>query len=86
MEVMDDKEQKKFLEDSGYRTVRKQMLCSCTMRTFFDLLESKLPSTLKANTQVKEGEAPKKTWESDKAFLDEFIDTLNDELKDVMIY
>ena len=39
---MDEKEQKKFFEDSGYMTMRKRMLCSLYMKEFFELLESKV--------------------------------------------
>ena len=42
--MTDEKEQKAFLSQSGYRTIRKRMLCSCTLKTFFELLESKLPN------------------------------------------
>ena len=44
MERMTDEQQKKFLSDSGYRTVRKRMLCSCSFKTFLELLATKLTS------------------------------------------
>jgi hypothetical protein len=59
MNVMDDKEQKEFLRASGYSTIRKQMLCSCNLKSLYELIESKLPSsgyTVKSGT-VKEGES-----------------------------
>jgi hypothetical protein len=58
MNVMDDKEQKEFLRASDYKTIRKQMLCSCNLKTLYELIESKLPSsgyTIKA-VPVKAGE------------------------------
>jgi hypothetical protein len=42
MDVMDDAEQKTFLSNSGYRTIRKKMLCSFTLKTFYDIIESKI--------------------------------------------
>jgi hypothetical protein len=59
MNVMDDKEQKEFLRASGYSTIRKQMLCSCNLKSLYELIESKLPSsgyTVKG-APVKEGES-----------------------------
>jgi hypothetical protein len=59
MNVMDDKEQKEFLRASGYSTIRKQMLCSCNLKSLYELIESKLPSsgyTVKA-APVKVGES-----------------------------
>jgi hypothetical protein len=67
------------LNDSGYRTIRKKMLCSCTLRQFYELIESKLPSTI----GPKEGTITVKT---DAEFLDEFVSILHDELKDVMTF
>lgn len=42
MEKMDDKDQKAFLDASGYRTIRKKMLCSCSIKAFYELIESKI--------------------------------------------
>ena len=59
MNVMEDKEQKEFLRASGYSTIRKQMLCSCNLKSLYELIERKLPSSgyvIKA-TPVKEGES-----------------------------
>jgi hypothetical protein len=59
MNVMDDKEQKEFLRASGYSTIRKQMLCSCNLKSLYELIESKLPSsgyTVKS-APVKAGES-----------------------------
>jgi len=36
---MDDKQQKEFLGASGYRTMRKRMLCSSSMKEFLYLVE-----------------------------------------------
>jgi len=85
---MGDKEQKEFLQNSGYRTIRKQMLCSCNLKTFYEYIESKLPSAgfqSQAPTP-KEGEAPieVKTYNTDKEFVDDFVSILKDELVDVI--
>jgi len=40
--MMDDKEQKAFLVASGYRTMRKRIICSCNMKEFLELIESKV--------------------------------------------
>jgi hypothetical protein len=40
--MTDEVEQKAFLSSSGYRTIRKRMLCSCTLNTFFEVVESKI--------------------------------------------
>jgi hypothetical protein len=37
---MDDKQQKEFLNASGYRTMRKRILCSTSMKEFLQLMES----------------------------------------------
>ena len=65
--LADEKEQKAFLNNGGYRTIRKKMLCSCTLKSFFDLIESKLDTT-----QMEEA-----------TFTQDFLATLDDELKDV---
>lgn len=60
MGVMEDKEQKEFLRSSDYRTIRKQMLCSCNLKTLYEVIESKLPSSgcQPKAADVKEGEIP----------------------------
>ena len=87
MNVMDDKEQKEFLRSSEYTTIRKQMLCSCNLKTLYELIESKLPSsgyTIKP-AAVKQGEiAPEvKQYGSDQEFVADFLALLKDELVDV---
>ena len=42
MGKMDEKESSEFLKLSGYMTMRKRMLCSCTMKEFLELLENKI--------------------------------------------
>lgn len=42
MNKMDDKEKNAFLGASGYRTWRKKMLCSCSLKAFYELMESKI--------------------------------------------
>ena len=39
---MDDKEQKDFLALTGYRTMRKRMMCSCNLKDFLQLIETKI--------------------------------------------
>ncbi|CDW85068.1 UNKNOWN [Stylonychia lemnae] len=39
---MDENQQKEFLSASGYRTMRKRILCSCNMKEFLELIESKI--------------------------------------------
>lgn len=42
MERMDDKERKDFLGASGYMTMRKRMLSSCSLKEFYQLMEKKV--------------------------------------------
>ena len=84
---MDDKEQKEFLRASGYSTIRKQMLCSCYLKTLFELIEIRLPSSgylIKA-APVKEGESARevKQYTTDEEFVADFLSILSDELVDV---
>ena len=39
---MDDKARKDFLAASNYRTMRKRMLCSTSMKEFLQLMESEM--------------------------------------------
>lgn len=84
---MDDKEQKEFLRSSGYSTIRKQMLCSCYLKTLFELIENRLPSSgyqIKP-ALVKEGETALevKQYNTDQEFVADFLSILKDELVDV---
>lgn len=72
---------------SGYSTIRKQMLCSCNLKSLYELIESKLPSSgyvIKV-APVKEGESASevKRYESDREFVDDFLTIMKDELVDV---
>eukprot|EP00347_Sterkiella_histriomuscorum_P001424 403372090 len=66
---LDDKEQKAFLAASGYRTMRKRILCSCNMREFLQLIESKV--TIDENSISNE-----------RQFVDDFISEYNEEIQD----
>ncbi len=69
MNKMDEKEKNAFLAASGYRTWRKKMLCSCSLKAFYELLESKI-------TYGESGS-------DEEAIISEFLATLEDELPDV---
>ena len=82
--MLDDEQSKKFLADSGYRTVRKQMLCSCNLRTFYEFLETFLPSA-GVQPKIKTEDQPVKFYKSDDDFLEDFLAIFQDELKDVSV-
>lgn len=42
MDKLDDKSQKEFLAASGYRTMRKKILCSCSMKEFLQFMEDRV--------------------------------------------
>lgn len=42
MDKLDDKAQKDFLAASGYRTMRKRILCSCSMKEFLQFMEERV--------------------------------------------
>lgn len=69
---MDDKSQKDFLQASGYRTMRKRILCSCNMREFLQLIESKITVDELGRTD-------------EKALVEGFIREFNEEIADVSI-
>ena len=56
---MEDNEQKEFLRNTHYRTIRKQMLSSCNIKTLYELIDKKLPSSgyKISSAPVKEGES-----------------------------
>ena len=52
MDKMSEKDSKDFLQASGYRTFRKRMTCSCTLRELYELLESKVDESGQAEELV----------------------------------
>jgi hypothetical protein len=70
MERIDQARAKEFLNASGYRTMRKKMLCSCNIKEFLQFLESFIKEEDFANDE--------------KTFVDVFIQTFEDELPDVL--
>jgi len=42
MEKMEDKERKDFLAASGYMTMRRRILSSCSLKEFYQLMEKKV--------------------------------------------
>jgi hypothetical protein len=63
------------------------MLCSCNLKTLYEIIESKLPSSgykIKP-APVKEGEVQQEVrqYTTDKEFVADFISILKDELGDV---
>ena len=84
---MEDNEQKEFLRNTHYRTIRKQMLSSCNIKTLYELIDKKLPSSgyKISSAPVKEGESVSevKQYSSDQEFVADFLNILEDELVDV---
>jgi len=59
------------------------MLCSCTLRQFYEFLESKLPS-VGVQPMITSEDQPLKFYDSDDDFITEFLTIYQDEAKDVL--
>jgi hypothetical protein len=58
------------------------MLCSCSLPAFFGLLESLLYPDPNVKLELKENEAAPKQYDSEDAFVSDFLTYLQDELTD----
>lgn len=68
---MTDEEAKNYLKTSGYMTIRKRMLASCSLKEFLQLMETKVhPNQDMPGSDELE-------------FVDEFLKILEEELPDV---
>lgn len=68
---MTDEEAKNYLKTSGYMTIRKRMLASCSLKEFLQLMETKVHP----NQDIPGSD--------ELEFVDEFLKILEEELPDV---
>ena len=68
---MDNKEAVEFLKASGYITMRKKMTCSCTLKEFLQLIESKVSTDPTTGTS------------DELKFVNDFLRVLDEEMVDV---